>query len=261
MVTINNSDNNWCDAFLFSTNGRRPWCSCELTAALRHETVYGLGVIIAIQVWQHLTIAIDHFYLQGIGAQAFGNLYDEAAGIGDSADEYNWHYWQAGHTARVGNTVYGNSAAHGPNLMDIVKHNYLCVSKQWQCIAGLGDGTLPEPDSENSISAAVVAVPAASVLDLVVAASSEELCAALVDHILDGDADFRSAQQRQALCKLVQRNADNANVLLTGSGKSFLLKSSTKVAASVLPIWQRFPSQQVRRRQGPLTFCRVGMGS
>jgi hypothetical protein len=86
------SSDNSCDAFFFSSDGKQPWDSCELSAALRRKTMYALGVAIAIQAWRHLAIAIDRFYLQGIGARAFGNPFDEAAGIDDSADEYNWHH-------------------------------------------------------------------------------------------------------------------------------------------------------------------------
>ncbi len=80
--------------------------------------MYALGV----------ATAIDFFYLQGIGARAFGNPYDKAASIDDGADEYNWHQWQAVHTWGVGNTLYVNSAAHRPNLTNIVKHIYLRIS-------------------------------------------------------------------------------------------------------------------------------------
>ncbi len=100
----------------------------------------------------------------------------------------------------------------------------MCVSQQWHRIAGLGDGPppapLPKPDIDSSISA-VVTVPAA-VFDSVAAASTEHLRAALVDHTLDCTADFRSDTQRQVLGELVWRNTDNAIVLPTGSGKSFL---------------------------------------
>jgi superfamily II DNA helicase RecQ len=67
----------------------------------------------------------------------------------------------------------------------------------------------------------MVAVPAA-VFDSVTAASTEHLRVALVDHTLHCTADFRSDAQRQALGELVRRDTDNAIVLPTGSGKSFL---------------------------------------
>ncbi len=80
------------DAFLFSTDGRRPWDSCKLSAAIHHKMTYAFSVAIAIQAWRHLAIAIDRFYLQGISARAFGNPYDESAGIDNGAAEYNWHH-------------------------------------------------------------------------------------------------------------------------------------------------------------------------
>ncbi len=80
------------DAFFFSSDSKRPWDSRELSAALRRETMYALGMAIAIQTWRHLAFAIDRFYLQGIGTRTFGSPYDEAAGIDDGADEYNWHH-------------------------------------------------------------------------------------------------------------------------------------------------------------------------
>jgi superfamily II DNA or RNA helicase len=91
-------------------------------------------------------------------------------------------------------------------------------------MAGLGDGPppapLPEPDINSSISA-VVAAPAA-VFDSAVAASTEHLRAALVDHILNCTVDFWSDVQRQVLSELVRCDTDNAIVLPTGSGKSFI---------------------------------------
>jgi superfamily II DNA helicase RecQ len=53
-------------------------------------------------------------------------------------------------------------------------------------------------------------------------ALTEHLRAALVNHMLNCTADFRSDAQRQALGELVRRDIDNAIVLPTGSGKSFL---------------------------------------
>jgi hypothetical protein len=122
------SSDNSHNAVFFSSDGGQLWNSRELLAALHRKTMYALIVVIAIQVWRHLAIAIDSFYLQGIGARAFGNPYDKTAGIDDGADEYNWHHWQAGHTLRIGNTFYGNSAVHGPNFTNIAQHNYLRIS-------------------------------------------------------------------------------------------------------------------------------------
>ncbi len=53
-------------------------------------------------------------------------------------------------------------------------------------------------------------------------ASVEHLHVVLVVHMLDCNAHFCSDAQQQALGELVQRNTDNAIVLLMGSGKSFL---------------------------------------
>jgi superfamily II DNA helicase RecQ len=119
----------------------------------------------------------------------------------------------------------------------------LRVSQQWHRIAGLGDGPPPalppEPDIDSSISA-VVAAPAA-VFDSATAASTEHLHAALVDHTLNCTADFWSDAQRQALGELVQRDTDNAIVLPTGSGKSFLYmllarKPRLGVTVVILPL-------------------------
>ncbi len=61
-------------------------------AAHNLETMYALGVVIPIQAWRHLAIAIDNFYLQGIGTRAFVNSYGKAADIDNGANKYNWHH-------------------------------------------------------------------------------------------------------------------------------------------------------------------------
>ncbi len=222
-AAVSSSTNVPRDAFLFSDNGSCPWESPELSSSMRQETTYGLGVGIAIQIWRHLAIAIDRYYLQGVGATAFGNPHNEEQGIDQGPAEHDFHHLQASHTPRVGNTMYGNQAAHGPTMTDIAHHNYLKVSQQWHRFASLGDGPPPppppEPDIESSISALVA--PAASP-DHTTAPNPEELRAALVEHTLDRNADFRSEQQRQALAELVRHNEDNAIILPTGSGKTLL---------------------------------------
>jgi hypothetical protein len=156
--------------------------------------MYSLSVAIAIESWCHLAIAIDCFYLSSVVTRVFGNPHDEAAGINDSINKYNWHHRLAGHTSQVGNMLYGNSAVHRPNLINIAQHNYLRISQQWHHIACLGDGPppaqSPEFDIDSSISA-VVAVPAV-VFDLAAMALMEHLRAALINHMLDSTADFRS---------------------------------------------------------------------
>jgi hypothetical protein len=222
-AAVNSSTDVPRDAFLFLDNGSRPWDSRELSTSMRQETVYALGVGIAIQVWRHLAIAIDRHYLQGVGATAFGNPHNEAQGIDHGPAEHDFHHLQASHTPRVGNTMYGNQAVHGPTLTDIAHHNYLKVSQQWHRIAGLGDGPPPPPPPEADIESSISALVApAAALDNMTGPSPEELRAALVEHTLDRSANFRSDQQRQALAELVRRDEDNAIILPTGSGKTLL---------------------------------------
>ncbi len=99
-----------------------------------------------------------------------------------------------------------------------------------------------------------------AVFDSAAAASTEQLRAALVDHTLDGDADFRSDAQRQALAELVRRDADNAIVLPTGSGKSFLYMlmarmSRLGVTVVILPLVALLHDvvARCRRQQVPFT--------
>ncbi len=143
------------NCYLFSDNGSMPWASRQLLQAMLKLTELLLGFAITIQSWRHIAIAMNRFFLQGISAGILKNPYDKERSVDNGPAEHYWHYLQTLHSARLGNSTYGNSAANGLHLSDMAKHSYLQVSQQWHQLAWLGNGPPPLLPPEPNVASTI----------------------------------------------------------------------------------------------------------
>jgi hypothetical protein len=185
------------DGYPFSDDGVQPWMSKELSQALRQASRELIGVTLTLQVRQHLALAIDRYYLQGIGAARTGNPATTGVDIDNGLPQHTIHHLLASHAAKTGNTIYANSALHASNITDAAIHSYLDLSQRWHCLAGVGLSPPPKPSAAAAgVKCISLAVPlsASSERNQSIDTTTERMAlqAVLAAHTGDHQAAFRS---------------------------------------------------------------------
>ena len=127
------SENLWAE-------GKEVWTENKMTRVFVSRSRAAIGVRLDVRSWRQIAagIAIKKFAGAGYKFEADGE--DEGEGEGeyevDGSGEGRGSmpeafHWQASHTPRVGNRVYGGTVNFREGLTDAGLQEYLCISQMW----------------------------------------------------------------------------------------------------------------------------------
>lgn len=119
--------------YLFSA-GKTPWKEDRMTKIVVNTGKRILGKHIHIQAWRQITVGIAR---RKFAAAAANMLIEEGEGVEDEETDpalgsmVDALHWQAGHTPRTGNRVYGGTVNFRAGLTDAGLQEYRHVSQLW----------------------------------------------------------------------------------------------------------------------------------
>ena len=119
------------------------WSEDKMTRILRSHTAKAIGVPLTVQTWRQLAvgIAIKKFSRKGcqldldldLNAERDASL-EQASETGLASNMPEAVHWQASHTPRTGNAVYGGTVNFSQGLTDAGLQEYLHASQLWHSL-------------------------------------------------------------------------------------------------------------------------------
>jgi hypothetical protein len=207
-------------------DGMEIWTEDKMTRVFSSRSKAAIGIKLDVQSWRQIAV--------GIAIKKFGGLGYEFDADEDEKDEEmagpmpEAFHWQASHTPRVGNQVYGGTVNFQGSLTDAGLQEYLHISQIWHKFLQDRPGPLLGSKHSRQQSDGLHQVPLAK---QIACREGPQQCRrswsmgeaqVALEQMYGPGAKYKTAKQEEAIQAVVSGVSPVITILGTGEGKSLL---------------------------------------